>query len=102
MPPPRICERTRNGETELLRQARAQGDIGAASGSAIVVKQLVAADRFDRIGRAGHQMIGRMRIALAPEKLRVGPEADALSVPIDLDMPLMGKLVLAEDQVSED
>ena len=75
----RIGQRADDGEAEAGRRAGAQRDVPAAARLPVGVEQLVAADRLDRVGRAGDQMIDRVGIALAPEPVRVGPEGDALA-----------------------
>ena len=85
-----------------MRRPRPQRHDGAAARLAVDVEKLVAADRLDRVRRAGHEMVDGVRIALAPERGRVGAEGDAAAVGVDLDPPGVIELALAEDEAAED
>ena len=98
----RVGQRADDGEVERVRRVRPERHEAAAARLAVGVEQLVAADRLDRIRRAGDQMVDRVRVALAPERGRVRAEGDPPVVGVDLDAPGMVELALAEDEAAED
>ena len=80
----------------------AEGDCGAAPGSAILEQQLVAAHRRDLGRGVGDQVIDRVGIGPAPERVRIGPEADPPGAGIDGDAAAMVQLAFAQDEAAED
>ena len=98
----RIGQRPDDGEGERVVRRVRSATIGAAARLAVDVEQLVAADRLDRIRRAADEVVDGVRIALAPERGRVGAEGDPPGVGVDLDPPGMVELALAEDEAAED
>src|SRR6185295_17204826 len=94
--------RAHDCQADLVRRTRTEGDIGATARLAIRVEQFVAADRVDRIGRGSDEMVDGIRIALAPQPLRVRAEREALARFVDLDAAGMLELALAEHDVAED
>ena len=97
-----IGQRPDDGEGERLRRPRSQRHDGATARLAVDVEKLVTAQRLDRVRRADHEMVDGVRIALAPERGRVGAEGDAAAVGVDLDPPGLIVLTLAEDEPAED
>src|SRR6185436_17382188 len=96
-----VGERAHHRETERRRGARPQGHIGAVAGSPVFIEKLITADRLDRNGRAGHQLILALRVALPPQEVLVGRESHALARSIDLDPALMAELTLTHHQMAE-
>ena len=97
----RIGHRADHGESERVRRARAQGDEGAAAALAVGVKQLVAADGLDALGRARDEAKDRLRIVAPPLVHGIGPEGELLFPRVDRHPPGVLEFALAEGETAE-
>ena len=96
-----VGHRADNRKPYLICGQRLECDIGHAARDAIRVKQLVAANSVDGSGRARDKVIDGIRVALAPEPVRVRAEGNALRSAVDFNAPGMGEVVLTQNEMAE-
>ena len=96
-----VGHRADNRKPYLICGQRLECDIGHVASDAIRVKQLVAANSLDGSGRARDEVIDGIRVALAPEPVRIRAEGNALRSAVDFDAPGMGQVVLTENEMAK-
>ena len=97
----RIGHRPDHGKDEFVGGPGSHRRVGAAAAPAVGVQELVATYGVDALGCTRHQVIDGLRIASAPDFLRVRPETESLLRRIDLQLRGVLEFVLAEGQMAE-
>src|SRR5579871_3567239 len=99
---PLVGQGADDGESERCRRKGAHRGVASAAANAIRIDEFVCADGFDARGRARHQTIDGMRVALSPESVTgIGSEGEARLSPIDLDPAGLGEFLLTENEMPE-